>query len=121
MRDIESKEDLEMLMDAFYSKALQNPIIGSFFTEIAKIDLKKHLPKIVAFWDQQLFRTIGYKENVMQIHKNLNTQQKIEKLHYETWLSLFNDTVDKNFKGTKANLIKTRALSIATIMQIKIT
>ncbi len=120
VKDITSRRDIEFLLKAFYSQALKDPLIGVFFTEIAKIDLKTHLPRITDFWEQQLFRKGSYKENVLQIHKDLSHKKKLEKIHHDTWLSLFNNTVDTYFKGEKANLIKTRALSIATVMQIKL-
>ncbi len=121
MKDISSREDIEFLMRAFYKDAFQNNNIGDFFTKIAKLDLEEHLPHIIDFWELQLFRKGGYKKNVLQIHKDLGDKKSLEKTHFETWLSLFNATVDKNFKGEKANLIKTRALSIATVMQLKTT
>ncbi len=40
--------------------------------------------------------------------------------HFQRWILLFNETVDELFKGEKAELIKQRALSISTVMQIKI-
>ncbi|WP_208600948.1 globin family protein [Flavobacterium swingsii] len=39
---------------------------------------------------------------------------------FKIWLHHFYTTVDENFIGEKAEQIKTQALSIATIMQIKI-
>ena len=39
---------------------------------------------------------------------------------FQIWLNHFNNSVDENFKGEKAERIKTQALSIATVMQIKI-
>ncbi len=120
MKDISSRKDIEFIMKSFYNDAFKDPVIGKFFTEIAKINLEEHIPEITDFWEQQLFRTGGYKKNVMQIHKNLDHKKKLEKIHFDTWLSLFRDTVNSNFKGEKAELIKTRALSIATMMQLKI-
>ncbi|MBQ4821520.1 group III truncated hemoglobin [Aquimarina sp. MMG016] len=108
-------------MRAFYNKALQDPNIGAFFTKIAKIDLEAHIPHITDFWEQQLFRTGGYTKNVMKIHQDLHHQKAMEKTHFDTWLSLFHQTVDDHFAGEKAHLIKTRALSIATMMRIKIS
>ncbi len=121
MKDITSREDIEFLMKSFYSDALIDPIIGEFFTKIAKLDLNSHLPQITDFWELQLFRKGGYKKNVLQIHKNLSDQKRFEEIHFKTWLLLFNKAVDNNFKGEKANLIKTRALSIATVMHFKVT
>ncbi len=120
MKDITSRKDIELLMRAFYSDALTNPLIGEFFTKVANIDLEEHLPKITDFWELQLFRKGGYKKNVLEIHQNLHYKKEIEKSHFDTWLLLFNKTVDNKFKGEKADLIKTRALSIATVMQFKI-
>jgi len=120
MKDITSRKDIDFLMRTFYHEALSDSSIGVFFTEIAKIDLEDHLPQIVDFWEHQILRKSGYTKNVLQIHHNLSLQKKIEKIHFDTWLSLFNKAVDSNFKGENANLIKTRALSITIVMQSKI-
>ncbi|MEW7280650.1 group III truncated hemoglobin [Aquimarina sp. 2201CG1-2-11] len=120
MKDITTKKDIELLITAFYKKAFSNPIIGPFFTEIAAVNLEDHIPEITDFWEQQLLRTGTYKKNVIKIHKDLQVKKQLEKIHFHTWLNLFNETVDTHFKGEKAELIKTRALSIATILQIKL-
>lgn len=117
--DITNRIDIEYVLDDFYNQALEDPVIGFFFTEIAKIDLQSHIPHITDFWEQQLFYTGNYKKNVLEIHKNLHEQKALEAIHFERWLSLFNTTLDKHFKGPKAELMKTRALSIATVIQIK--
>ncbi|GAA4113563.1 hypothetical protein GCM10022393_12650 [Aquimarina addita] len=120
LRDIITKEDIEYLIRLFYSKALKDPIIGVFFTEIAQINLEDHIPHITSFWEQQLFYTGDYKKNVLQIHKDLHVKKILDKTHFDTWLSLFNTTIDSNFSGKNADLMKTRARSIATVIQIKI-
>lgn len=120
MKDIVSRKDLELLLRAFYNKALTNPEIGPFFTEVAQIELEEHLPHITDFWEQQLFRKGNYKKNVLQIHKELHDKRALKNIHFDTWISLFKTTVDENFDGDKAQLIKTRALSIITIMKLKI-
>ena len=120
MRDINTKEDIEFLVTAFYKKVFSDTSIGPFFTEIAKVNLEDHIPEITKFWEQQLLRTGSYKKNVIQIHKDLQAKKELKKIHFNTWLNLFNETVDTHFKGEKAELIKTRALSIATILQIKL-
>ncbi len=120
LRDISTRKDIESLMKQFYSKALKNPLIGVFFTEIAKINLEDHLPHIIDFWEQQLSYSGNYKKNVLEIHQNLHLKKAMQKIHFNTWLSLFNETVDNNFVGKKADFIKTRALSIATVIELKI-
>ena len=120
IKDIKNREDIESILWEFYLKAIENPKIGVFFTEIAQINLEDHIPHITDFWEQQLFYTGSYKKNVLQIHQNLNSKKTMQKIDFDTWMDLFNNVIDQNFKGEKANLMKTRALSIATVIQLKI-
>ena len=118
MKDICNRKDLELLMKLFYQRLLNDNSINYLFTEVAKIDLHTHLPHIVNFWEQSLFNSAVYKNNVMQIHLDLNIKEKLTP-HFESWLKHFNNIVDEHFEGLNADKIKTRALSIATIMKIK--
>jgi hemoglobin len=45
----------------------------------------------------------------------------VQKEHFERWRKLFDETVNENFKGEIAHAAKTRALSIATVMQLKVS
>ena len=60
-----------------------------------------------------------YKKNAMEIHYVLDKKIPLEKKHFETWISLFNSTVDELYEGQLATLAKTRAKSIAAVMQLK--
>ena len=51
MNDIKNREDLEILLSKFYSKLLSDETISYIFTDVAKINLKSHLPKIIDFWN----------------------------------------------------------------------
>ena len=57
---------------------------------------------------------------LLQIHKDLNEKTVLNAGHFQIWLAYFNKTVDENFKGEFAEKIKVKALSIATVMQLKI-
>jgi len=107
-------------VDSFYKRVLQDEVIGFMFTDIAKINMTKHMPKMYDFWETTLFHKAIYKGNPMTVHLHLNTKEALKKQHFDRWLLLFNETVNKLFVGNKAELAKTRALSIATIMQVKI-
>src|SRR5690606_34069542 len=115
MRDIANRIDLELLMAEFYNKLLADDSISYIFTDIAKINLEEHLPHIVDFWEQNIFYTGSYRKNVLKIHLDLNEQSSFTGTHFMTWLSHFNATIDEHFIGPTAELMKTRALSIATI------
>lgn len=120
MTDIQTRADIELLMQEFYNRLLADPSISYIFTDVAKIDLPSHLPHLADFWEMTLFHTGGYRKNVMQLHLDLNAQEKLTNEHFDTWLSHFNATVDSLFSGEIAEIAKTRALSIATIMKLKV-
>lgn len=109
-----------MLMEIFYKRLLEDETVNFIFTDVAKIHLESHLPHIVDFWEQNLLGTGNYKNNVLQIHKNLNDKEKLTSSHFKTWLMHFNQTADHYFAGPTTEKMKTRALSIATVMQIKL-
>lgn len=120
MKDIEIREDIALLMREFYNRLLADPAISYIFTDVAKINLEAHLPHLTDFWELSVLHTGTYKKNVMQLHLDLNSKEKLTDTHFDVWLGHFNQSVDDLFSGSNAEKIKTRALSIATIMKIKI-
>jgi hemoglobin len=119
-KDISSREDLLLLVTRFYDKLLGDDSISYLFTDIAKINLDHHLPVLVDFWDNILFGADSYRKNAMQPHMDLHAKSPLLPHHFDTWLLYFSQTVDELFEGEKAFMAKERALSIATIMKIKI-
>lgn len=104
MQDIKSRADIDALLRAFYAKALTDEVIGYIFTNVAKLDLKHHLPIIGDFWDSILFGKKGYQQrelNPMQIHLQLNEKSALTYAHFKRWLKLFNETVDEMFTGER--------------------
>lgn len=120
MKDIETRQDIALLMREFYNRLLTDPAISYIFTDVAKIDLEAHLPHLTDFWELSVLHTGTYKKNVMQLHLDLNNKERLTNTHFDVWLGHFNQSVDDLFSGSNAEKIKTRALSIATIMKIKI-
>jgi hemoglobin len=119
MKDIETRVDLELLLQAFYNRLLGDDSISYMFTDVAKINLEAHLPHITDFWEQSLFYKGNYRKNVLQIHQDLNSKEKLTDTHFTTWLSHFDNMVDSMFIGENSDKIKSRAVSIATVMKIK--
>lgn len=120
MSDIENNDNLYLLVDEFYKKLLSDSSIANVFTDVIKIKLEEHLPILVTFWSQSLFNTGGYFKNLTNIHLDINAKEYLSPELFKIWLHHFNTAVDENFVGLNAEKIKTQALSIATIMQIKI-
>ena len=120
MHDIQNQDDLYMLVDEFYKKLLSDDSINYIFTDVVKIKIEEHLPILVTFWSQAILGTDGYTNNLTQIHLDINAKEHLTPELFKIWLHHFYTSVDELFKGLKAEQIKTQALSIATIMQIKI-
>ena len=119
-KDITTREDIELLMHTFYNRLLSDKNINYIFTDVAKINIKTHIPIIADFWESVLLHKNIYHNNTMKIHMDLNEKVPLTKIHFDTWLKYFNTTVDEFFEGNIALLAKQRATSIATVMQIKI-
>lgn len=120
MKDIENRQDLELLLAEFYNKLLKDPGISYIFTDVANIDLAHHLPILADFWELSIFHTGNYRNNPMQVHLDLNSKEKLTEEHFNIWLNHFYDTVDEHFEGLNAEKIKNRAVSIGTVMKIKL-
>ncbi|MES2880814.1 MAG: group III truncated hemoglobin [Bacteroidota bacterium] len=118
--DLRNRADIEQVLTAFYKKAFADEHIGYFFTEVVPLNLKTHLPLIADFWEAIIFNTQGYRKNVMEIHQQISEKSTISKKHLHRWVHLFVTTVDGMFAGEKAELMKQRAQSVATLMNIKL-
>lgn len=115
--DIATSADIDRLVATFYARVLPDPIIGFFFTDIAQIDLAAHLPKISAFWQQQLLGKPIYRGPLFEAHRDLHARATLSADHFHRWLTLFTQTVDELFAGPVADAAKVRAQRIATSMQ----
>lgn len=115
-RDIENRNDIDLLMNRFYSRAMNDDLIGYIFTDVAHLDLEKHLPVIGDFWESMLFHTGVYARhgrNPMQVHMALNMLEPLKAEHFERWLEIFNDVIDTDFEGMNAEMLKERAAFMA--------
>ena len=119
-KDIETREELEDFLWAFYKKAFADELIGFFFTEVVPLDLDTHVPVIANFWESVAFNKPNYRKNVMEVHQHIHHLSKIRKDHLDRWVKLFTQTLDENFEGARTELMKQRARAIATLMDIKL-
>lgn len=118
--DISSREDIIVLVSAFYDKVKEDAVIGYLFNDVAKVNWDKHLPRMYDFWESVLFDPSKYSGNPMPVHLQLHVLSPLTAVHFDRWKSLFLETVDLYFKGAIAELAKQRAVSIATVMQLKV-
>lgn len=113
LKDIEKYEDIEQLVSQFYDKLLDDSITKGKFQHL---DIKAHLPKIVDFWAFILIDKPGYSGNVFDRHSHLN----LGPVHFERWIEFWTSTVNKLFKGPKAELAVQRAILLSYTFQSKL-
>ncbi|MBU4538899.1 MAG: group III truncated hemoglobin [Weeksellaceae bacterium] len=119
MKKLETREDIELLVNKFYDKVANDETIGFFFNDVAKVNWTNHLPKMYSFWETLLFGQVSYKGNPMAMHFPVNEKVAIEKHHFEHWIKLWTDTVEENFNGEMAETAIYKATNIANLMGYK--
>ena len=119
-RDIENREDIDRLVAEFYAKVMTDDVIGYIFTDVARIDLQKHLPVVADFWDMVVFRNVNFVEKYgrtpMQKHVELDEKSALEPEHFQRWMMHFQETVDSLFAGPRASMVLERAESVLFAM-----
>jgi hemoglobin len=121
-KDIENRDDIYLLVKTFYVKLMTDDVVSHFFEDFRDSHhLETHLQTLVDFWDNILFYSGGYRKNAMQPHLDLHKKKPFKSIHFDHWLSSFNCSVDELFEGDMAHAAKSRALSIAVVMKIKIS
>ncbi len=112
MPDIINRNDIELLIETFYSNLL---IIDEMKPVFEGLDFEKHIPHIVSFWSLVLLDEEGYTTNVFDKHINLPIKPPM----FDVWLKIFTRTVDDLFTGNNAELAKQRATVIAFTFKSK--
>lgn len=120
IKDIENRADIELLVNTFYGRVMQNATLGPVFTDIARINWEQHLPRMYSFWASILIDEHSFSGNPMQKHTELSKLTPMNEATFAEWLLLFTTTVDDLFAGEKAGEAKSRAANIARLMLNKI-
>jgi len=115
--DILNRADIELLVGSFYNRVKADPVLKQFFKQV---EWEKHLNIMYNFWENAIFYTGTYSGNPINVHRHIHDKLPLDKEAFTIWLQLFLQTADDLFEGEKTNLIKQKAFSIATVMQLKI-
>ena len=119
-RDIETREDCERLVRAFYGRALEDPIIGFIFTDVAKLDLEAHVPVLTDFWDTLLLGAQSYTGGAFHPHAQLHAKVELRAGHFDRWLHLWYETVHELFAGPRAEMARAHAFRLANAFRARL-
>ena len=115
--DLDSRDNIERFVDAFYARMLVDPVLAPIFVEVAGVDLAVHLPHIKDYWSKLLLGERSYQRHTMNIHRALHGKRELRPADFERWLAFFTATVDEHFAGPGAERAKRVATTIAANME----
>lgn len=124
-KDIESKEDVFLLVTEFYKKVRQDEVLGPFFNRVIT-DWDAHLERLTVFWESSLFMTKKLDErylgNPLAVHIKVDQENDnaITQVHFGLWMNLWFATLDELFEGEVAENAKNRARKMGTFMYMNI-
>lgn len=109
MEDIKDIQSIRIFVDEFYRLVRKDALLGPVFENAIKDNWTLHLEKMYTFWNAALFGVAGFRGNPVAKHAPL----LIEQQHFDRWLELFNETIDRYFTGCIATDAKNRAILMA--------
>ncbi|MCB9047568.1 MAG: group III truncated hemoglobin [Chitinophagales bacterium] len=118
--DIQTREEIVLLVNTFYDRVKADDTIGYIFHEIIGEDWSHHLPVMYSFWETVLFGKAGYMGNPVGKHIELDRRIPLTEQHYERWLKLWTETVDDMFAGETANEAKKKAATMLQLISMKV-
>ena len=119
-KDIETSEDVALLVNSFYDKVQKDDVIGYFFSEVAKVNWDEHLPHMIQFWETVLLGKATFEGWPMRTHLVLSQKERLMPNHFERWMELWFGIVDNNFEGEIATEAKNRAKIMRDLILFKV-
>ena len=116
-KNIQSREDVSLLVHSFYAKIRKDNEIGHFFNEVIK-DWDEHLEKLTDFWEMNLFGSRNYFGNPIEAHIDVDRKFNgiISTHEFGIWLNHWFATIDELFEGENADTLKRRARKMSTML-----
>lgn len=116
MKDIQNLEDIKLMVNTFYDQVKVDTLIGPIFNGVIRDKWSVHLEKMYGFWQTVLLDVHSYSGSPFPPHAKM----PLEKIHFERWMTIFEQTVDTLFEGEIANEAKWRAGKMAEMFHYKI-
>jgi len=115
-KNIETLEDVQLLVDSFYGKVREDEVLKDIFNDVIQERWPKHLEKMYRFWQTVLLNEHTYFGSPFVPHAKLPLSQK----HFDRWLQIFRKTLDEHFFGNVAKKAELQAERMAVMFLHKI-
>ena len=116
IKEIETIDDIKILVDEFYSSVREDDLLADIFNGVIGDNWTEHLNRMYTFWQTILLKEHTYYGSPFPPHSQL----PIERAHFERWLKLFHETLDRHFVGEAADDAKWRSERMAEMFLYKI-
>lgn len=116
LKNIETLEDIELLVNNFYNKVQNDELLKDIFNNVIGDKWPQHLKKMYRFWQTVLLEEHTYHGSPFLPHAEL----PIDEVHFNRWIELFIETLNQNFAGRKAEQAKSQAERMAEMFLYKI-
>jgi hemoglobin len=114
--EIEDLDHVKLLVNSFYDKVRNDDLLKDIFNNVIQDQWPSHLEKMYRFWQTVLLEEYTYQGSPFLPHASL----PVQKIHFDRWLFLFNETIDEHFKGEKAERAKWQGERMAIMFLSKI-
>lgn len=114
--DIETLDDVKLLVDTFYVKVRQDDSLAPIFNAQIQDRWPQHLEKMYTFWQTVLLGEHTYFSSPFPPHAKL----PVDHAHFTQWLQLFSETIGELFSGERAEEALWRANKMAQLFEMKI-
>lgn len=107
--DLDNPAAIHRMVQLFYARLLDDPLMRPVFMEVAGVHLADHLPLIEGYWCKMLLGEDTYHRNMVYHHEQVHDRMALSEAHFEQWFAHFNATLDNYFAGPYTE--KARALA----------
>jgi len=83
---------ISVLVDTFYERVRENPILGPIFNQAIGDKWGEHLPRMKDFWASVALNAGRYSGKPVPKHQKLSM---VEPSHFTIWLDLFRETLEE--------------------------
>jgi hemoglobin len=114
--DIQTIEDVQLMVNTFYERIQKNEVLGPIFEEKVHGRWSEHLEKMYRFWQTILLGEHTYNGAPFPPHARM----PIDEAHFIIWVKTFTTTVDDLFSGDIADEAKKRGTLMAALFNSKL-
>lgn len=113
-KDLSTVADIRLLVDTFYERARRDDLLAPMFTH-AFSGKENALDPLYRYWATVLLDAKSYPDLPFPKHSDLPLTHQ----HFDRWLSIFHQTVDELFTGSRATDAKVRAIKMSEVFRYK--